>query len=377
MCGDACPRRDRRCSAVRAAEASRRRLQPRRRLRPQGGRRQGEAAEAGQDRQLDALRLRRRAQQVPRLAAGPAPLPEGLEVEGQGADRVSADRRRRPPLLHRQRRRLCLPLGEDREGDLEEAARFPERLVAGVLQGRPLQRQPLAGPGARGSRPRRQGPLAQAARRPRRVLAAGPEGADVLRQRSGAAPRARHQGRIDGLGDGPRRIREGRTGVRRRQPLRRRLRRQDERRPRQGRQARLADLGPRTRHRRLRSLLLDGSGRVRPRLRRRRRQPRLQLRCRQRRDRLDLLGRRLRLLRDRRGGHEGHRPDRLLRLPRPQRLRARREERQAQVVGGRRRADQRPRHGRRRCRLRLDVQRQLDDRPRPRDRPPGLQLRRR
>ena len=41
-----------------------------------------------------------------------------------------------------------------------------------------------------------------------------------------------------------------------------------------------------------------------------------------RRDRLDVLGRRLRLLGHRRGGHEGHRPDRLLRLPRPQRLRA-------------------------------------------------------
>ena len=46
------------------------------------------------------------AVEVPRLASGPAAVPEGLEVEGQRADRVPADRRRRPALLHRQRRPL-------------------------------------------------------------------------------------------------------------------------------------------------------------------------------------------------------------------------------------------------------------------------------
>ena len=136
--------------------------------------------------ELDPLRLRRRPQQVPRLAVGPPAVPEGLEVQGRRADRVPADRRRRAPLLHRQRRRLHRPRREDRQGGLEEAARLAERLLARLLQGRPLQRQPLPRPGARRSRPRRQGAVAQAARRSRRVVAAGPVRADVLRQRGRA-----------------------------------------------------------------------------------------------------------------------------------------------------------------------------------------------
>ena len=80
---------------------------------------------------------------------------------------------------------------------------------------------------------------------------------------------------------------------------------------------------------------------------------------------------------DRRGRHRVDQARRLLRLPRPQHLRARREERRADLVGVGRRPDQRAGDRRRRRRLRLHLQRQLDARLRPELRAERVLLRRR
>ena len=81
--------------------------------------------------------------------------------------------------------------------------------------------------------------------------------------------------------------------------------------------------------RRLRRVLLDPGGRVRPRLRRQQRRPRLQLRPPRRHRRLELLDRRLCLLGPDGRDHPAQPADRLHRLLRRQRLRARRQGRRA------------------------------------------------
>ena len=90
-------------------------------------------------------------------------------------------------------------------------------------------------------------------------------------------------------------------------------------------EARVAERLARAGVRRLRRVLLDPRGRLRPRLLRQQRRPRLQLRPPRRHRRLELLDRRLRLLGAGRRQHQAQPADRLHRLLRRQRLRARRQ----------------------------------------------------
>ena len=359
----------RRAARLRAAEAPGRHPQRRRPVPT------AEAAEAeGENGQLAVLRARPGAHPVPARQGRQAALPQTLALHRPAAARVPADLRRRPALLRRQQRLGPRPRRRHREAPLETADRAPQRLLARLLQTPALHRQPGPRPHRQARRPHREDDLETVAAGPGRVLAGRRRPHRLLRLRKRRTVRAQHGQRRRPLVDPARRADQVGPRLQGRDPLRRRLRRLHERRRRQFREARMAERLPRARVRRLRGLLLDPGGRLRPGLRRQQRRPRLQLRPPRRHRRLELLDRGLRLLRPRRRHHPAQPADRLHRLLRRQRLRARRQGRLGPLEPLGRGPGRRLALGGRRHRLRRRVHRRDDQGLHDEERPRGVHL---
>ena len=315
---------------------ARRRLAPRRRVHDaDDDRDDAPEPETAGGRRLPVadLRLRRRPHaRLQRRARLPAPaLQARLDLPQRGADRVPArDRgrvalpaRRRRHAARDRRRRAGAIRWRQQVGRLAAAspAVGDGRVYAVALRGIASETRPHR----RLWRPRRPPGVVEGAAEPCRVLPAAAQRPRLLRHRGRHRLCARREDRPHDL-DVPRRRRgQGRARARERNAVLRRLRRQSPRRA-----ARATAAGVVGRHERdalrlrLGTLLLDRRGRVRARLHRQHRQPRLLVRRQQRQARVGDRNGRLRL-RLARGRHTSRaRPDGLHRLLRRQLLRVRR-----------------------------------------------------
>ena len=252
---------------------------PRRRLQPERGLPRA-PAEDREDRRLAALRLQRRAHQVPAVEAPRPPVSLlAVELPGRKAPRVPADRRQGDDLLHGQGRDVLRPRRPQGAHRVEAQDRLAERVISRLLARAPLHREPRA---AAGRGPRReqegQGAVAPPASRAQRVLAARPRPQGDLRLRVGRHLRAQRQQGAHEVDCAHRGRGEGGARLRPRHRVRRQLRRRGVGDRRLEREGEVDRSHPGRRLPARRGRLLDAGGRLGSRVSGRPGRARLQLR---------------------------------------------------------------------------------------------------